>query len=376
MQKSKKQRGYRGTLRNRIIVISVLFGLYIAGLTARLVYLQILQHDHLLAQSEKQYASTTKIFYGRGTIFDRNGNELARNIEVESVYVNPSEVREKRHAARILASTLNLDQEKVLKKISSRKHFVWIKRKCTLKQIDRLREYDLSGVGYVAEQQRFYPKRELASGVTGFVGMDNQGLAGVEHYYQSKLKGKTIHRVMEKDARGRLIRSWNHNPQANSQSLDVVLTIDEVIQFLTEYHLKKQVEKYNARAGMAIVMDPYTGEILALANVPQYNPNNYQAYSPELWTNAVVSSSFEPGSIFKPIVAAAALDSGKARPNDIFFCENGRIKIGRTSIGEAANSKINSTHWRGAGSTSARRWCRWSLPVYSNHSLMVETFPV
>jgi len=340
MRKENKQPGFRKTLRNRLVFISLLFAFYFMALSSRLFYLQVIKHDELLSRSERQYASTAKIFYGRGNIYDRNGNTLAQNIEVESVYVNPAEVYDPERVAKVLSSTLGMDQAQMLTKISAKKHFVWIKRKCNIREVENLKQYDLSGVGFVSEQKRFYPKRELASAVIGFVGLDNQGLSGVEHFHQDKLKGKTVRKVMEKDARGRPIRSLIHSPGGNAQTLDIVLTIDEVIQFITEYHLKKQVEKYNARAGIAIVMDPYSGEILALANVPQYNPNNFQAYSPAIWTNKAVAGSYEPGSIFKPIVAAAAIDSGKARPNDIFFCENGRFKIGRTSIGEASNHKF------------------------------------
>ena len=235
---------------------------------------------------------------------------------------------------------LNLDPKKTYKRISSKKHFVWIKRKCDLQEVEKLRRLDLPGVGFISEQKRFYPKRELAANVTGFVGMDNQGLAGVEHHYQSILKGTTVRRVIEKDARGRNIGAINQTGIPKTKSKDVVLTLDEVIQFITEHHLKEQIEKYQAQAGTAIVMEPYSGEILALANIPQFNPNKYLAYPPQRWKNPAISSSFEPGSIFKPIAAAAALDSGAAKPNDLFFCENGKIRIGRVNIGEASNHRF------------------------------------
>lgn len=198
----------------------------------------------------------------------------------------------------------------------------------------------MPGVGFISEQKRLYPKRELGANVTGFVGMDNQGLAGVEHFYQSTLKGTTVRRVIEKDARGRNIGAIRQTGKPQTKSNDVVLTLDEVIQFIAEHHLKDQVEKYQAKAGTAIVMEPYTGEILALANFPQFNPNKFLAYPPQKWTNPTISSSFEPGSIFKPIAAAAALDTGSVELNDLFFCENGKIRIGRTNIGEASNHRF------------------------------------
>lgn len=331
---------FRGQLRNRLIVVSFLFLVFGAALVTRLFFLQILHHEDLVAQSERQYAGTTKIFYGRGTIYDRNMNELARNIEVESIYVTPSEILDRKHTAGLLASHLHLDRERIRKKIASRKNFVWIKRKCNLAEVEKLRRLHLPGVGFVSEQKRFYPKRELAAGVTGFVGMDNQGLAGVEHFRHTMLKGTTIRQVMEKDARGRTIRTVNRTAGAQTGSHDVVLTLDEVIQFTTEYHLKRQMEKYHAKAGMAVVMDPYTGEIYAMAGLPRFNPNNYAAFPPQRWINSVVSNAYEPGSIFKPVVAAAAIDSGMAKPGDIFFCENGKFRIGGVSIGEAAAHKF------------------------------------
>ena len=145
---------------------------------------------------------------------------------------------------------------------------------------------------------------------------------------------------MERDARGRNIQSFNRLHNSRPGSYDLVLTLDEVIQFTTEYHLKKQVERFKADSGMAVVMNPHTGEIYAMANVPQFNPNHYGAFSAQVWKNKIIASSYEPGSIFKPIVAAAALDKGLARPQDIFFCENGKLKIGNVQIGEASNRKF------------------------------------
>ncbi len=331
-------KNFRNAIRTRLVLVALALFLFVGGLTARLFSLQILHHEELLAKSERQYAGTKKILYGRGSIFDRNQNELAMNIEVESVYITPSKIKNKSKTVRALASYLNLDKERLRGKILSHKNFVWIKRKCSLKEADKLKQLDLPGVGFIAEQKRFYPKRELASNVTGFVGLDNQGLSGVEHYRHGVLKGRTVRKVMAKDARGRYIRSSNRSQKPKSQ--DVVLTLDEVIQYTAEYHLKKQVEKFDAESGMAVVMDPYSGEIYALANYPQFNPNKYAAYPSHRWKNSVVSSSYEPGSIFKPIVAAAALETGVAKRDDIFFCENGKFNVGKTHIGEAENHKF------------------------------------
>jgi cell division protein FtsI (penicillin-binding protein 3) len=342
MRKKQKtlSKNFRSVLRRRLIVISCLFALYGTALGARLFFLQIINHEELVSQSKKQYKDVTKIVYGRGTIFDRNQNELAMNIEVESINITPSEIVNKRRTAKLIASHLGLDSKKIYKKLSSKRPFVWIKRKCNLQEAEKLRRLELPGVGFVREQKRLYPKRELAANITGFVGMDNQGLAGVEHYYQSTLKGTTVRRIIEKDARGRNIGAIRQTRNTQTRSKDVVLTLDEVIQFIAEHHLKDQIEKYQAKSGTAIVMEPYTGEILALANMPQFNPNKFLAYPPQKWANPAISSSFEPGSIFKPIAAAGALDSGAVDLNDLFFCENGKIRIGRTSIGEASNHRF------------------------------------
>lgn len=325
-------------LKNRILFIAGFLVFLSAGLLARLAYLQIIQHDQLVAQSEKQYARTVEIFTGRGNIYDRLMNPLATNVEVESVYINPQSILDKDPTARVLAAALHLDFKEVRRKIDSPKHFVWIKRKSDLDEIEKLEQLGLAGVGFITESKRFYPKRELAASTLGFVGMDNQGLAGIEHFHQDRLKGTLRRQVMEKDARGRILLT--HGGKTPSRSHDVVLTLDEVIQYIAERELKHQVREYGAKSGLAVVMAPATGEIYALATTPVFNPNHYSAYPPRTWQNIAVSNAYEPGSIFKPIVVAAALEEGIAQPNDIFFCENGTFELGDAKIGEAAGHKF------------------------------------
>ncbi|MGP0566610.1 MULTISPECIES: peptidoglycan D,D-transpeptidase FtsI family protein [unclassified Nitrospina] len=325
-------------LKGRMAVVSVLFVVCGLALAGRLAHLQIFQHDELLYQAQKQYLRTVEVVTGRGHIFDRNRNLLATNLDVESVYIDPREIFNSKETARALAGTLNLDPEAVLEKVNSKKHFVWIKRKARLDEIAQLRQLDLPGVGFIKESKRFYPRRQLAASTLGFVGLDNQGLAGIEHERQSLLKGKLKRKVVEKDARGRYLQTGPDD--ASHRNRDLVLTIDEVIQFHAEQELEKQVREFQAKSGLVIVMDPNDGSIYALASYPGFNPNNFAAFPRKRWGNPAVTHAYEPGSIFKPIVVAAALEEGVARPNDIFFCENGNYEIGGIHIGEAANHRF------------------------------------
>ena len=325
-----------------MLFISSLLLLFAISLIVRLADLQIVQHESLLAKSEKQSQGTLKTHFGRGTIFDRNGNELATNLEVESVFVVPQEVRDRKYTSRVLASALNQNYDRIYKEVSSKKQFTWIKRKVPADEITHLKKLALSGVNFRSEQKRFYPKRELAANVIGFVGTDDLGLAGIEHTYQEKLKGVVYSQSIEQDGKGRTIQALKNLSRSSLGNYDLMLTLDEVIQFTAEHHLKKQVDRYKADSGMVVVMDPYSGEIYAMANVPQFNPNNFNAFPRETWKNNAVVSSYEPGSIFKPIVAAAAIDKGVAQPHDRFFCENGSFKVGKNKIGEADNHKFGS----------------------------------
>ena len=341
--KKPKSSSFRNAVKVRLIFVSSLLLLFAVSLIARLANLQITQHKTLLAKSEKQpHHGNLKTYFGRGTIFDRNGNELATNLVVESVFVVPQEVRDRKYTSKVLASALGQNYDRVYKEVSSNKQFAWIKRKASTDEIIHLKKAALSGVRFRSEQKRFYPKRELAANVIGFVGTDDYGLAGIEQTYQGKLKGMVYSQPIKQDGRGRNIQNLGSLSRSNLGNYDLMLTLDEVIQFTTEYHLTKQVERYKADSGMAVVMNPNSGEIYAMANVPQFNPNNYNKFTPETRRNNTVVSSYEPGSIFKPIVAAAALDNGIAQPEDEFFCENGSFKIGGRNIGEAENHEYGS----------------------------------
>ena len=341
--KKPKSSSFRNVVKVRLIFVSSLLLLFAVSLIARLANLQITQHKTLLAKSEKQpHHGNLKTYFGRGTIFDRNGNELATNLVVESVFVVPQEVRDRKYTSKVLASALGQNYDRVYKEVSSNKQFAWIKRKASTDEIIHLKKAALSGVRFRSEQKRFYPKRELAANVIGFVGTDDYGLAGIEQTYQGKLKGMVYSQSIKQDGRGRNIQNLGSLSRSNLGNYDLMLTLDEVIQFTAEYHLTKQVERYKADSGMAVVMNPNSGEIYAMANVPQFNPNNYNKFTPETRRNNTVVSSYEPGSIFKPIVAAAALDNGIAQPDDKFFCENGSFKIGGRNIGEAENHEYGS----------------------------------
>lgn len=327
-------------VKSRLALVSLVLSAAGLVLVGRLVHLQIIQHDRLAAQSDKQFLRTVEITSGRGNIYDRNRNQLATNIRVESVYADPKSVAEKTATARILARVLELNPQAVLKKLKSNRHFVWIKRKSELNAVEKLKQLDLVGVGFIAETKRYYPKRKLAASTLGFVGLDNQGLAGIEHFHHAVLKGRVQRTVLEKDARGRFLWTTANAQDLNPGKQDVVLALDEVIQFIAERELNRQVKEYRAKSGLAIVMDPFSGAVYAMASAPEFNPNNYAAYPPHIWRNDAVASAFEPGSIFKPIVAAASLEEGLAGPDDIFFCENGSYQIGKSRISEASNHQF------------------------------------
>ncbi|MBU1905917.1 MAG: penicillin-binding protein 2, partial [Candidatus Omnitrophica bacterium] len=264
----------------------------------------------------------------RGAIYDRNLKLQAVNIAVDSLYASPSAISadDKEKVISKLTSLLGLDQGYLKDRLYRKKDFVWIKRKLSLAQSSRIKKLGLNGLGFLKESKRSYPNSYLTSHVIGFAGLDNTGLEGVESYYNDSLKGESGWAIFLRDARQKKLALWEQMVLPKD-GYDLVLTIDEVIQYIVEREIDQVVKKYNADSASVIVMDPHTGAILALANRPTYNLNDYSQVAKDQIRNRAVCDMFEPGSVFKIVTLAAALEEGEIKEEDKFFCEEGSYRV-------------------------------------------------
>ena len=319
----------RGRHRRRMIVLFLSLAAALAIISGRLFSLQVHQHPRLVEAANRQYRRLVPLVSRRGTIYDRNGREFAGSLRVSSIFAQPPQVENRGRAASDLAKALNLPSQKVLERLKSDKPFVWIKRRVSPEEATAVSQLGLRGIASIAESRRFYPKQELGAHLLGFVGMDDRGLEGLELQYDDCLAGKPKWVVREQDALGRPIF---REEAGEAQGCDLYLTIDEVIQYVTERELEAAVAKSQASSGTAIVMDPLTGEILALANYPTFNPNHYAEASSFARRNRAVADYYEPGSAFKIVVGAAALEERLVRPGDRLNGEDGAIEVGGITI--------------------------------------------
>ncbi len=313
----------------RVFLLSALFLVWTFLLVVRLVSLQIFQYAGLSARARRQQSRSFEISPQRGTILDRHGRELAISVSVDSIFAIGSEVADKNRAAEQLARALNLRRQDVLARLKGTRGFTWIKRKVDYPEVARVKALNLSGVSFEKESKRYYPNRELAAHMLGYVGMDNEGLGGLEFAYQKRIGGTPGKVLLHADARKRSFSSVEKVPEPGE---DLVLTIDQTLQYLVEQELADQVRKSNALGGTAIIMEPYSGDILAMASYPTFNPNYYQKYSPEHWKNRAILSIYEPGSTFKIFTAATALEERLTRPDEPIDCMNGAIVVGKHRI--------------------------------------------
>lgn len=317
----------------RRLVVLLLFSL-IAGFTmmGRVFWIQVVRSDELKARAQDQWTSDVPVEPQRGTILDRNDNPLAISATVDTVMASPPDITDVEKTAALLSSALDMDKDELVRIISEAKAkkraAIYIKRKITDEESERVRKLNLKGIYFTKENKRFYPERNLASHVLGFTGIDSQGLDGVELIYDKYLKGIPGRIVTETDALSRKLPFGYEQYIPPEDGYNLQLTIDKVIQHIAERELEKAIAEHKAKKGTIIVMDPKTGEILALANKPDYDPNSYQKYSPKLWRNSAVSDVYEPGSTFKIVTASAGLEEGVVHPEDKFYCPGYAIVAG------------------------------------------------
>ncbi|ALA57052.1 peptidoglycan D,D-transpeptidase FtsI family protein [Nitrospira moscoviensis] len=298
----------------------------------RLVSLQVLQAAELTLKADRQHQKTVSVEGARGTIVDRHGKVLAMNMEVPSVFGVPTALESPARTARNLSPVLRVSTGELERKLRQDRGFVWLARKLDPEQGRRLERMAMDGIGMVMEGRRFYPKGPLLAHVLGFSGMDGEGLEGLERRYESHLHGEKRVTVLQRDALGRTVFPKGLSEQGPAPGHSLVLTIDEVIQYITEKELDEAVTRAHAKSGTMIVLDPQTGALLALAISPRFDPNSVAAIGPDRWRNRALTDAYEPGSTMKAIVAAAAIEEKVMKPGTLVFGENGRMTIANTVI--------------------------------------------
>lgn len=314
----------------RVVLFGLASSLWIAAIAGRLVYLQVLARDSLQERAELQQQQTLSVDPMRGTIYDRNGRELAVSVELESVYAVPPAIEKPEEVAAALAHCLDDRPDRIAERLRSDRRFSWIQRKVAPATADCVRSLDLAGVDFLPEHRRFYPKRMVAAHVLGYVGLDNQGMSGIEYALDDAIRGEPGRQIIWTDARKRRAASRLEQPSRPGRAIQ--LTLDEPLQYIAETELTRAVEESGAKKGIAIVMRPVTGELLAMAVWPGFNPNRYGAYPASHWRNSAVTDLYEPGSTFKVVVAAAALEEGVVSESERIDCGRGLLEVGSRVI--------------------------------------------
>jgi cell division protein FtsI (penicillin-binding protein 3) len=286
-------------------------------------------YGEVAQRAQRQQQRTIEVAPKRGVIYDRNGQELAMSVRVDSVFAVPSEIPDQATAATLLAQVLGTDPQDILTRLKSSRAFCWIARKLDAPTAQRIRALNLRGIYFQKESKRFYPKRELAAQALGYVGLDDEGLGGIERAYDAKLRGAPGKMLISLDARRRWFGRVEREPEPGQ---NLVLTLDEKIQYIAERELEAALAQTHAEAGTILVQNPHTGEILALASRPTFNPNTFQKAAPEALKNRAVSDVYEPGSTFKIVTLAAALEEKLARPEETVDCQNGAIILSGVRI--------------------------------------------
>ena len=309
--------------------------MWTAGIQARLVFLQVVERADMQARADRQHLRTLTAPAKRGEIVDRNGNVLAYSVDADSVFADPSEIESPDKVAQLVCAALDecgpRERQEMAQNLRRDSQFVYLARKLSPDEAQRVKALELKGVAFIKESRRYYPKKELAAHVLGYVGLDNTGLAGLESTYDTQIRGAEGKILVQTDARRHALSSRVDRPATAGVALE--LTIDQYLQHIAERELRAGVEANNAAGGTALIMDPNNGEILALANWPTFNPNAFNRSDDRGRRNRAIQDLYEPGSTFKVVTASAALEEGVIDPEDLVDCAPGYITFpGRKPI--------------------------------------------
>jgi cell division protein FtsI (penicillin-binding protein 3) len=321
---------WRAGMRSRVIASVVLFALWTAAIEARLFYLQVVEHAEFMTLADRQQLRTIKAPAKRGEILDRGGNVLAYSVDADSVFADPTQIEDPEGVAAAVCKAVEAcsprDRQWMLQQLARKGQFAYLARKISPAEERRIRDLKLKGVGFLKEWRRYYPKRTLAAHVLGYVGTDNDGLAGLESTYDGQIRGHDGKVLVQADAKEKALSSRVERAATAGATLE--LTIDQVLQYVAERELEAGVAENHAAGGAALIMDPQSGEILALANWPTFNPNVYGRFEDEQRRNRAIQDLYEPGSTFKVVTASAALEEHVVNPDDPIDCSPGRIAFG------------------------------------------------
>lgn len=331
--------GTRGSARWRLVIgrrvagAAIIFACWTAAIEARLVYLQVVQHEQMLDRAARQQMRTVPASAQRGEILDRRGRVLAYSVDADTVYAVPTEIDAPEQAAAALCGVLDdcavEEQRRIARRLGQRRAFAYVRRQISPDEARRIAALKLDGVGFLKETRRYYPNKELAAHLLGYVGVDSVGLHGIESVYDGQIRGRPGTILIQTDARRHAFSRIERPPTAGAT---LELTIDHYLQHVAERELRAAVELHGADGGTVIVMDPHTGELLALANEPTFNPNAFSKFGDDRRRNRATQDIFEPGSTFKMVTASAALEEQVMAPDDPIDVSAGMIRLGSRQI--------------------------------------------
>ena len=323
---------YKRAQKVRLLSVSFIYLSLFTAVFFRLLSIQVINRQDYSTLADSQHQLTLTLAPQRGIIYDRMMKMMALSLRVSSVYAEPRVIVDKERTARLLAAGLQVDGSLLQQRLAKDNAFMWVKRRVTTAEVDAVTQLNMPGVGMLDESKRFYPNSRLAAHVVGFAGVDEMGLEGLERQYDAFLQGTPGRRVLLRDAKQRMLPAFEYEYTPAVDGNNLVLTIDQVIQHIVEEEIDRALPLNHAQAAMVVVMDPFTGDIYALASRPGYDLNRLAQSDEDSRRNRVVCDFFEPGSTFKIVTASAALEEQIVRLDEKFFCENGAYRVGNHTL--------------------------------------------